>query len=286
MRTMRRTLSGWLNIILVVFCAIGALFGAQVETREIPSHAMGRTIPARVILPAAYPADTSRFPVLYLLHGYGGNYRNWDERTGIRELADRHGIIIVCPDGGADSWYLDSPREAGSQYETHVAQEVPQFIDRHYRTVRARTGRAISGLSMGGHGALLLAFRHGEIFGAAGSMSGGVDLRPFADRWGIAQKIGPLSEYPERWRASSVIENITRFPPDTLALIIDCGVADFFLAVNRVLHQKLLAAGIPHDYIERPGGHSWGYWANAVKYQMLFFAEYFRNATDRAAHDR
>ena len=63
---------------------------------------------------------------------------------------------------------------------------------------------------------------------------------------------------------------------DSLALIIDCGVSDFFYPDNRKVHQKMLELKIPHDYIERPGNHSWNYWANAVEFQLLFFHKFFR----------
>ena len=90
-------------------------------------------------------------------------------------------MIIVCPDGGFGSWYWDSPVDAGSQYETYVSNELVTWIDSKYKTIKTRKGRAITGLSMGGQGALYLAFRHQDIFGAAGSMSGGVDIRPFPE---------------------------------------------------------------------------------------------------------
>jgi len=88
-------------------------------------------------------------------------------------MADRYGAIIVTPDGGVDSWYFDSPVDPTYRYETFVTQELIPYIDKLYKTVADRSGRAIAGLSMGGHGALYLAIRHQELFAAAGSMSGG-----------------------------------------------------------------------------------------------------------------
>jgi len=265
------------RILLASAFLMSLVFAARVETKQIPSKAMDKDIPALIVLPDSYAESAVAYPVLYLLHGYDGDYSNWDKKTDMRSLADQYGMIIVCPDGSKNSWYLDDPIDQKSQYETHVALEVPRFIDAHYRTIKSREGRAITGLSMGGHGALLLAFRHWEIFGAAGSMSGGLDLRPFSDRWSIAEKLGSISVYPERWEENSVINNIGKFPPGKLRIIIDCGVDDFFIGVNRAMHKKLLDAKIPHDYSERPGGHSWTYWGNSIKYQVLFFYEYFKN---------
>ena len=250
---------------------------ARVDTVSIYSAAMQREIPALVITPDSYAAsDTSRYPTVYLLHGYSGDYRDWVVKAPeIIALADQHQVVIVCPDGGYNSWYLDSPLQDSSQYETHVAQEIIAFMDTTYRTIANRTGRAITGLSMGGHGALFLALRHPDTFGAAGSMSGGVDLTYDTDAWEISEKLGQYEEYPLRWDSLSVVNLVALHPPDSLAMIIDCGTDDFFFAINQQLHRTLLKQTIAHDYIVRPGRHQWEYWNEAVLYQLLFFAEYF-----------
>ena len=93
---------------------------------------------------------------------------------------------------------------------------------------------------MGGHGALYLAFRHQDIFGAAGSMSGGVDIRPFPNNWDLEKRLGKQSEYPERWEQHTVIELLHLLTPNSLKLIIDCGTEDFFYEVNKKLHDCLL----------------------------------------------
>ncbi len=250
---------------------------ARVDTVSIYSAAMQREIPALVITPDSYAAsDTSRYPTVYLLHGYSGDYRDWVVKAPeVIALADQHQVVIVCPDGGYNSWYLDSPLQDSSQYETHVAQEIIAFMDTTYRTIANRTGRAITGLSMGGHGALFLALRHPDTFGAAGSMSGGVDLTYNTNAWEISEKLGPYEEHLLRWDSLSVVNLVALQPPDSLTMIIDCGTDDFFFAINQQLHRTLLKQTIAHDYIVRPGRHQWEYWNEAVLYQLLFFAEYF-----------
>jgi S-formylglutathione hydrolase FrmB len=69
--------------------------------------------------------------------------------------------------------------------------------------------------------------------------------------------------------------------PGKPALIIDCGTADFFFEVNERLHKELLYRNIPHDYITRPGSHNWDYWKNAVRYQLLYFYDYFNRVYSR-----
>jgi S-formylglutathione hydrolase FrmB len=265
-----------LTIVILTAILINSVSAAKVEEKHIFSKVMNKEIPAIFIIPDSYYDSTKSFPTVYLLHGFDGNYRNWADLTSVENLSDIYNIIIVCPDGDKDSWYFDSPEDRNSQYERHIAIEVVNFTDKIYRTVKSRSGRAITGLSMGGHGALFLASRHKEVFGAAGSMSGGLDIRGSKKKWNISKKIGSYDEHLERWDSLTVINNVSKIQNANLTIIVDCGIGDIFIDVNRTFHNKLLEAEIPHDYTERPGNHNWEYWNNAVKYQLLFFNEFFR----------
>ncbi|RPI02204.1 MAG: esterase family protein, partial [Ignavibacteriae bacterium] len=163
------------------------------------------------------------------------------------------------------------------KYETYVTKELTKFIDSAYQTIQSRNGRAISGLSMGGHGALYLSMRHPDIFGAAGSMSGGVDFRPFPRSWDLAKRLGEKARYPKNWDKNVVLNQLYLIGKNPLSIIIDCGVDDFFIAGNRALHKKMVSLKINHDYIERPGGHTAAYWDNALQYQALYFNNFFRS---------
>lgn len=183
--------------------------------------------------------------------------------------------MIVCPDGGYGSWYFDSPVDSSSRYETYISKEVVNFIDNNYNTIKLRSGRAITGLSMGGHGAIYLAIRHQAIFGAAGSMSGGLDIRPFKQNWELPLRLGKYDLTPAYWENSSVINMVDSLKSGSIAFTIDCGNDDIFAQVNRQFHNKLLSLKIDHDYTERPGKHDWNYWANSIQFQMVFFRRYF-----------
>jgi S-formylglutathione hydrolase FrmB len=128
---------------------------------------------------------------------------------------------------------------------------------------------------MGGHGALYLSIRHQDLFGVAGSMSGGVDLRPFPKNWDLASLLGSYTQHPDWWEKNTVINLLSMLTPGSLALSIECGTADFFYGVNQKLHEELLYRNIPHDYTSRPGQHNWPYWENAVHYQFLFMHRWF-----------
>lgn len=252
--------------------------GAQTtDTVVIHSDAMGRDIKCVVVVPARYHVDAvTRWPVVYLLHGADGCYNDWSRKANLDSLATRYDVMIVCPDG-QDSWYFDSPIDPKMQFETHVGSEVVSYVDRHYRTIASRTARAITGLSMGGHGALWIGWRHPEVFGATGSMSGGVNITKFPDRWLIQQRLGKYHDNPERWASHAVVNLVPLLVPGKQAITIDDGDKDFFLEVNNELHAALQRAGIPHDYTIRPGGHSWVYWVNSLDYHLLFFTKYFKS---------
>lgn len=248
---------------------------ASVDTASTYSPSMRKTIKAVVIKPETYTSGKA-FPVVYLLHGYSGNYRDWITKAPVvAQLADQFQLLIVCPDGNFGSWYLDSPVDTASKYETYLSKELVAWIDKNYRTIASPKARAITGLSMGGHGALYNAFRHQDVFGAAGSMSGGVDLRPFPNNWDLSAKLGTYASHPERWEAASVVNLTHLLTPNSLSLIIDCGTDDFFWRVNKQLDEKLQDRNIPHDFISRPGGHTWAYWNNAVGFQLLYFSNFF-----------
>jgi S-formylglutathione hydrolase FrmB len=221
------------------------------------------------------------------LHGSGGDYTDWTSNSQIGKLADRYHVILVMPDGGHESWYIDSPVDPRSRYETYVGTEVVTYVDAHFRTIATRAARAITGLSMGGFGALHIALDRPDEFGAAGSISGAVDPRGCEDEPGINRVFGDPTRHADFWNNEAIVENARSFGNAHIALTIDCGVNDSLVQSNRTLHERLVELGVPHDYAERPGGHTWKYWANAVQYQVLFFAGAFKrngsSATSAAA---
>ena len=261
--------------IVALWAVFTKVSAQQIDTINVYSPSMNMNVLNLVILPEHY-AQQQSFPVLYLLHGYGGNHRTWIlTHSGLPELATRYGMIIVCPDG-KNSWYWDSPIDHAMKYETYMTQELVVYIDSNYNTIDDKKGRAVAGNSMGGHGGLWLGFRHSDIFGACGSIHGGVDIRPFPDNWEMKKALGPYDENQERWDEHTVINQLDRIQSNPPAIIIDCGTEDFFFEVNEKLHEKMLSHRIPHDYLIRPGGHNSVYGRNAIEYQLLFFHLYFK----------
>lgn len=262
-----------------------------VDSLEIPSAAMNKTYKAAVVLPSSYSNNKKAYPVLYLLHGGGGRFSDWLTQTPdkmlVKNLADQFNIIIVMPEGETFGWYLDSPFDPNSKFETYITKEVIQKIDNTYRTVRSNKGRVITGLSMGGHGAMYLSTRHPDLFGAAGTMSGAMDMnyskfqlnddfrKMLKERF--EKLLGTSEVSNEVFVKNSVINMSETIKKNGMPVIIDCGVDDFLIEVNRELHRRLVYNNTPHDYTERPGGHTWEYWQTALPYHLLFFSKVLKN---------
>ncbi|WP_040005812.1 alpha/beta hydrolase [Fibrisoma limi] len=282
---LRLLLTVWVSVQLV-----SQALGARVDTIDVPSARMNRTLRAAVVLPERYlkakKRDTQPFPVLYLLHGGTGSFRDWLTKPAdnqlLHHLADQYNLIIVTPDGDQTSYYFDSPLVSSSQFETFISQELIHKIDNTYRTVRDRKGRIIAGLSMGGHGAMFIASRHPDLFAAAGSMSGVMNINTAT--WKVkpdfaksraenfAKLLGPPAAGDATYPGYTMVTLADRLKSNGLPLIFDIGVDDFLIETNRDLHRRLLENNTPHEYTERPGEHTWAYWENALPYQVLFFS--------------
>jgi len=277
-------------LLIVLFILSIACFhshAAIVDSLDIPSAAMNKTYKAAVALPSSYSNNKKAYPVLYLLHGGGGHFRDWlnltPDKMLVKNLADQYNIIIVMPEGETFGWYLDSPFDPNSKFETYVSKEVVQKIDNTYRTVRSNKGRVITGLSMGGHGAMYLSTRHPDIFGAAGTMSGAMDMnytkyslnedfkKMLIERF--EKLLGTSDVSNDVFVKNSVINMSETIKKNGIPVIIDCGVDDFLIDVNRELHRRLVYNNTPHDYVERPGAHTWEYWQNSLPYHVLFFSK-------------
>ncbi|RYY38951.1 MAG: esterase family protein [Chitinophagaceae bacterium] len=261
--------------LFALFLSLSSL-AAEVDTVTIFSKAMNRSFRAVVIKPDSYQKGKTNYPTVYLLHGLGGKFSDWVSKAPNLKLhADRNNVLVVCPDGAINSWYFDSPEDSTMRFETYVADEIPAYIDAHYRTIRDRKARAITGLSMGGHGGLFLGYRHANFFGAAGSMSGALMVELIKEpMYGVSKRLGDTTN-TARYREYSIFGILDKQPKDTLALILDCGTEDFIVEMSRAVHKRLQELKIAHDYTERPGRHDWQYWNNAIQYQLLFFRNYF-----------
>ncbi|MDE6277961.1 MAG: esterase family protein [Muribaculaceae bacterium] len=266
------TLRLFLLLAALATAAISAA-AARIDSLSYVSPLLPRPMAVKVVVPDNLSGPA---PVVYMLNGYDGDCNQWLGNTPeLPSYSDRYGMIFVLP-SGMDAWYVDSPVQKNMKMKSFILDELIPAIDEHYPTDPDR--RAITGLSMGGHGALTLAMDHPELFKAAGSTSGGVDLRPFAKRWNLEKVMGSPEANPEFWEgvsAASRVKGLKERAPE-LKIIFDCGIDDFFAPVNEQLHKAMLEEGVPHDYISRPGRHAHSYWRNAIKYHLVFFDSVFK----------
>ena len=259
-------------LVVVLLAALAALYfeyagRVRVETVRVESKALGRALDYAVVLPPGYGLVTSRarrYPVLYMLHGWGGRYDSWLTRSSLRRHAEEHQLIIVTPEG-EQGWYTDGAD--GARYETYFAEEVVSDVDRRFRTIAHRRGRGVAGYSMGGYGALKLAFRRPELFGFAGSTSGALDAASRSDNESLARVFG---EAGSAARFENDLPRLAReFPEERRGalpyLYLDCGLRDEWFTVNRDFAATLAARGFAHEYRQRPGAHVWPYWDAQVR---------------------
>ncbi|AXA37419.1 hypothetical protein BRCON_2677 [Candidatus Sumerlaea chitinivorans] len=247
------------------------------------SRALGRETTYTVIMPAERQPDT-RYPVLYLLHGAYGSYRDWPEKTALLDYAAGRPLLIVCPDGGEFGWYVDSP--PNNNYETFLTQELIADVEARFPALPKREARGICGLSMGGHGALSLAAKHPELFCSASAMSGILCLTNHPGKWHLDDRFGPLNEQNDaRWRAHSVADLVDRFTTAGIALYFDVGTSDATGAVadNRLVHERLANRGIAHTYAEFEGGHTWRYWDWRISAHLRFHLDRFNELRSGSA---
>ena len=246
-----------------------------IETVQFQSTLVGKTLPYNVILPRAYETSrTTRYPVLYLLHGLFGHYTDWITKTNVADYASPYRMIVVMPEGN-NGWYADSATVPADKYESYILKELISDVQKRYRTIEARYGRAVAGLSMGGYGALKFGLKSSDTFVFAGSISGALaaptwtedDLKGLKTiRDSVFSVFGPVGS--DTRTANDISQIVRDLPAGRLASLpyfyIDCGTEDFMISFNQEFAGLLREKKIPHEYRELPGDHDWAYWDQQV----------------------
>lgn len=208
-----------------------------------------------------------RYPVLYLLHGATNSGKEYVEMLGkeLQELANSKQTIIVAPSCEPYGWYVDSPIVSENQIAGFITKELVPHIDSLYPTTKKR---AIAGLSMGGHGALLLGFRNKNLFQSMASISGVLDIRMHKNNWKIKNLLGELTpENQKIWDDNSVLELINKKWPATSPrqIIVVTGNKDkLVLEENRSAQKSFQKRGFSTEYIEADGIHNWNFWQKHI----------------------
>jgi S-formylglutathione hydrolase FrmB len=275
---------------LFVFAPSARAALGRIECRSTHSEILARDVRYCAILPPSYDSSKSRrYPVLYFLHGLGGNEQFLVTSGGwnlIEDLWEQHKIgefLIVTPDADT-SFYINS-RDGRVRYEDFFIREFIPFIDRTYRVSPARHSRGIGGISMGGYGALHLAFRHPELFVSVSANSAAL-LDKFPDvRFANPQQsllLRVLRAFgtppdPAFWHLNDPLVLARTANLAGLKIYFDCGAQDdygFYRGASG-LDKILSARKIPHEFHLYPGGHDWQYFASRLAAVFEFHSRAF-----------
>ena len=256
--------------VLIFLFTLPNIISAQ-EQIVIPSPYLKTNDTILVFTPQT-PYQEQRFPVLYLLHGWSGDYGNWSTRVALQEVCNKYGFRIVCPDGFYNSWYVDSSDPQGMQWRQFFDKELYPTLQERYYTVADSC--FITGLSMGGHGALNIFIDDPDRFRAAGSMSGVMDLSQTSlSNSEVSKVLGPFTMENPRFYEESVIHRVEKLQGGQKLMLISCGYDDVYSAHSEELAQKCRKLNIPHVLLLTPGNHSWKYWEFALDMHLTLFSK-------------
>lgn len=282
----------FLSLVPTVFAQVSR--GTVLEGLKINSGLLGREVEYTVYLPFDYDSSDRFYPVVYLLHGYSDDDTGWIQFGEAHLIADE-GIaerkippmILVMPDAGV-SWYVNN-HDGSVRYEDFFFEEFLPHIESQYRIRSEKRYRAISGLSMGGYGALIYAMHHPELFAACAPFSAAVytdeeTLEKDAARWDRIDSVvfGPdlqgEARLTDHYRVNNPLHLVESEEPEALRSVryfIDCGDDDFLFRGNAMLHIALRDREIPHEYRVRNGGHQWSYWRSGLLDALEFIGTSF-----------
>jgi S-formylglutathione hydrolase FrmB len=266
----------------------------RVECSSVPSKILGRSVRFCALLPPAYDAQPARrFPVLYWLHGLGQNEQAFVNNGGPALLENMRSplgdFILVTPDGGR-TFYLNS-HDGRVRYEDFFIREFLPAIESRYRINTGPTGggRGVSGVSMGGFGALHFGLKYPETFGSASAHSAAVMQEPPAamsnGAGGFLQSVFGQPVDRAFWDRQSLFTLARRAAPaDNWKIYFDCGSEDDFgfEEGNQALDRALTTRGIRHEFHLYPGTHGWDYFARHLPASLEFHAKAFMAAQSRA----
>jgi S-formylglutathione hydrolase FrmB len=267
----------------------------HVQYGSLQSPSLGKELKFAIQLPPSYEADTKRrYAVLYFLHGMNGNEREF-ERRGVAaaiikmRAEGKIGEFIIVSPAGENSFYLNAKN--GVRYEDAIIKDLIPYIEKTYRVIGTQATRSIQGISMGGWGALYLAFKHPEMFSTVTAHSAAlVPELPHpqgSDRRSqfLLQLVGRIFGDPpdeEYFRAANPIfvveQNLAAIKKAGIKVYFDCGEQDRygFLEPNKAFDEKLTKLGLAHEFHVFPGGHGWEYMISVADHSYTFLWKNFK----------
>lgn len=227
------------------------------------SAALRRLMPYRVILPSQISTG-QKLAVIYLLHGGGGNYRDWSNYSDVSQFA-APGLILVMPEGES-SYYVNAAERPNDRFEDYVVRDLIADVESRFPVASGRANRGIAGISMAGFGAVTLALKHTDLFAFAGGLSSAIDVpsRPFSIQRisqyrGHAQIFGAWGSETRRANDPYLLIGVVA-PKEVPYMFLTCGEQEGLLPANRKFAALLQKHGFSYEFHTATGGHDWNQW--------------------------
>jgi S-formylglutathione hydrolase FrmB len=241
--------------------------GVVVQDVSFHSTALNREMTYRVYLPEKIAAG-KKLPVVYLLHGGNGSFRDWSNKSDTGQYAAVNksgGLILVMPEGEF-SYYMNAAGKPEDKYEDYLTNDLIADVEARFPAAGNRENRAIIGISMGGFAAIKLALSRPELFSFVGAISPAIDvcerrfnLRRTGEWWRLRTIFGSVGS-ESRTKADPFVLAKSASPAATPYLYLTAGEEEALLAPNKRFAAQLKQRGFAYEFHTRPGGHDWGEW--------------------------
>jgi S-formylglutathione hydrolase FrmB len=237
--------------------------GVRMQDITFHSVSLNRDMQYRVILPSTAVLDKG-LPVIYLLHGRGGNFRDWSNYSDVAKYAES-GFLLVMPEGGA-SYYTNAVDRPADRYEDYIVKDLIADVEARFSAATGRASRAIVGVSMGGFGAIKIALVHPDTYAFAAGLSSALDVpsRPFSikrlGQWRFHRSIFGPSGSQTRRNNDPLLLVRSADPAAVPYIFLTCGEQEGLLPSNRQFAQLLADRKFRFEFHAVPGAHNWNQW--------------------------